>query len=174
VSPIAMPCMLRGVSICSVARRLFGGVNVALVRAAGEARSLLPMSVITVAGVSRAKKVHGMVKLRHFIKIFCGSVPRNRLFFGMTTVLLSSGRNFRLPSTMIVTSRRFSSSVASGWDISWCGLSSRAIGLSRKGAWSMAVSFLLSEVDFQSIFGPHLIMDLSIGPDSVSSLMLSV
>ena len=69
MSPIAMPCMLRGVSRCSVASRLFGGFNVALVRASGEARSLLPMSVITVAGVSWAEKVHGMVTLRHLIKI---------------------------------------------------------------------------------------------------------
>ena len=95
-------------------------------------------------------------------------------FFEMTTALPSLGRNFRFPSAIVVTSRRFPNSVASGWDISWYNLTSRAIGLSREGAWSMAVSFLFSEVEFQAIFGPHLIVDLSIGPDCVSYLGLAV
>jgi len=60
----------------------------------------------------------------------------------------------------MVASRLLANPVAARWDIPRYGLLYIAIYLAVKGAWSMAVSPLVSGVEFHAIFGPHLIMDL--------------
>jgi len=115
-------------------QRVIWGGQCFLARASGEARGLLPISSIRVAGVSRSEKVHGIVTLRHFIRIFCFDAPQNRLFFGMTAVRPSLDRNFRFPSAIVVASRHLASSVTSKWSTLRYGLPSIAICLAGEGA----------------------------------------
>ena len=115
-----------------------------------------------------------MVKLRHFIRIFCFNAPQDRLFFWMTAVRPSLDRNFRFLSAIVFASLHLANSVASKWSTPRCGLLSIAICLAGKGAWFVAVSSLVSGVGSYAIFGPHLIIDLIVCPDCVSSLCLAV